>query len=113
MTKNSYLCKFISENSDWRERLSSYPFFIRIKEDGDLAIFNYSLTETDKIEKDGEEIIARIDFSIPEVQEARGIIINTKTCDVVCWPFRKFGNFGESYVDNIDWNSACVQEKVD
>lgn len=113
MTSNSYLCKFIKENENWRERLTSYPFFIHIKEDGDLAIFNYSLTDTDKIEKDGEEVIARVDFSIPEVQESRGIIINTKTCEVVCWPFRKFGNYGESYVDKINWNAASVQEKVD
>ena len=113
MNKNSYLCKFISENEDWEERLSKYPFFIHIKKSGDLAIFNYDMIATDVVEKDGEEMIARIDFTIPEVQESRGIIINTKTCEVVCWPFRKFGNFGESYVDKIDWNTACVQEKVD
>ena len=53
------------------------------------------------------------DFTIPEVQEARGIIIDTKRCEVACWPFRKFGNYGESYVDDIDWNSAKVQEKID
>lgn len=113
MTKNSYLCKFISENEDWEERLSKYPFFIHIKKDGDLAIFNYNLIASEAIEENGEEMIARIDFTIPEVQESRGIIINHKKCEVVCWPFRKFGNFGESYVDNIDWKSASVQEKVD
>lgn len=113
MNKNSCLCKFISENADWRKKLTSYPFFIHIKESGNLAIFNYGLTDTDKISLNDETIVARIDFSIPEVQEARGIIINTETCDVVCWPFRKFGNYGESYVDDIDWNSALVEEKVD
>lgn len=113
MTENSVLCKFINNNPDWREKLSSYPYFIHIKDDDGLTIFNYSLTEAFNMKDEDREFVARIDFSIPEVQEARGIIINTETCEVVCWPFRKFGNYGESYVDKIDWDSACVQEKVD
>ena len=31
----------------------------------------------------------------------------------MCVPFYKFFNFGEPYADEIDWNSAEVQEKVD
>jgi hypothetical protein len=31
----------------------------------------------------------------------------------VCVPFFKFGNFGESYVPEIDWPTARVQEKLD
>lgn len=53
------------------------------------------------------------DFTDPVVQEARGIIIDADVRDVVCWPFRKFGNYGESYADEIDWNTARVQEKID
>jgi len=52
-------------------------------------------------------------FFLPIVQEARGIIINIETLDVVCWPFRKFGNYVESYADPIDWSSARVLEKID
>jgi hypothetical protein len=28
-------------------------------------------------------------------------------------PFYKFGNYGEPYADDIDWNTARVQEKID
>lgn len=161
MTNNSYLCNFIKNNKDWREILTDYPYFLKIKDENDLTIFNYNilgqkiLLEEDciitkwmgnrpvyenedeyniasyfapdmNVYKDGayikdDEVIGDIvkheikycDFTIPEVQEARGIIIDTNNLDVMCWPFRKFGNYGESYVDDIDWPSAQVQEKVD
>lgn len=98
MTKNSYICNFISKHCDdnWKEMLAEKD--IKVKGLGNLAIFNY-------------DIFA--DFSNPLVQEARGIIINTRTCDVAAWPFRKFGNSFESYADDIDWASARVQEKID
>ena len=77
MNKNSTLCNFIAQNTNWKELLSSPPFDIKIKhgtgENANLCIFNYNHRTSD--------------FSIPEVQEARGIIINVKTQDVVCWPF--------------------------
>lgn len=50
-------------------------------------------------------------FGNPLVQEARGIIIDTEKMEVVCWLFRKFGNFTESYADEIDWDTACVQKE--
>lgn len=97
MTKASYICNFIKDHPDnWRELLAEKK--IKVKEEESLSIFNY-------------DIMA--DFSDPIVQEARGIIINTDTLSVVCFPFRKFGNFAESYVDSIDWNTARVQEKLD
>ncbi len=96
MNKHSYICRLMSEYSDWKEVLADKH--ISVKESGKLAILNY-------------EIVA--DFTDPVVQEARGIIIDTETLDVVCWPFRKFGNFGEGYVDDIDWDTARVQEKID
>ena len=73
-------------------------YHIKTKEDYPFAIFNYDIG---------------CDFSNPIVQEARGIIINLETLDVVCWPFRKFGNYNESYADKIDWDTARVQEKID
>ena len=53
------------------------------------------------------------DFTNPIVQEARGIIIDVEKMEVVCWPFRKFCNYGEVGADKIDWSTARVQEKVD
>ena len=97
MNNNSILCRFIHEHTDWKDLLKKKN--IAIKESPDrLAIFNYG---TD------------CDFSDPVVQESRGIIINLNALDVVCWPFRKFGNYSEEYADNIDWPTARVQEKVD
>ena len=98
MNANSLLCKFIKGNpNDFLTKLYK-NHNIKAKVEGDLAIFNYAHT---------------CDFASPLVQEARGIIINIKTLEVVCWPFRKFGNYGESYADEIDWESARVLEKVD
>ena len=96
MTENSLLCNLINTNSNWRQICEQKR--IKVKEQDDLAIFNY-------------DILA--DFSDLVVQEARGIIIDLKICEVVCWPFRKFGNSHEFYADEIDWETAKVQEKVD
>ena len=98
MNTNSLICKYIFENpSNWYETLHK-EYGIRIKKEGPLAIFSYNV---------------ECDFSNPIVQEARGIIIDYEKIEVVCWPFRKFGNHTESYADSIDWNSAVVLEKVD
>jgi len=86
----------IEHNPSWRDEFENRK--IKIKEKDNLAIFNY-------------DVMA--DFSDPIVQEARGIIIDIKAMEVRCWPFRKFGNYGESYADNIDWNHCWVEEKID
>lgn len=98
MNQNSLICNFIANNpTDWEEVLGD-KYGVKVKKDGTYAIFNYAIT---------------CDFSDPIVQEARGIIIDLESLEVVCWPFRKFGNYNESYADTIDWNSARVLEKVD
>ena len=97
MNSNSLLCRYLSEHPEWETSLKD-DFNLKIRREGPYAIFNY-----------GYE--AR--FSDPLVQEARGIILDTECLEVVCWPFRKFGNFNEEYADPIDWKTACVQEKVD
>lgn len=100
MSKNSKLCKYIRQHPDnWEELLSNEPFYIETVHSGPLCLFKYNHYASD--------------FAIPEVQEARGIIINTENLEVVCWPFRKFGNYGESYADKIDWDTARVTEKID
>ena len=98
MNLNSHLCKFINENkTDWEEKLKN-DYEVKVRRDENLAIFNYAIVA---------------DFYKPIVQEARGIIIDVEKLQVVCWPFRKFGNYTEGYADKIDWNSANVLEKVD
>lgn len=96
MNQNSHICRFISNYNDWKERLAEKN--ISLKESGSFVILNYGV---------------ECDFTDPVVQEARGIIIDTDVLEVVCWPFRKFGNVGEGYIDEIDWNTARVQEKID
>ena len=100
------LIDFIKDNDDWRDILADAPYHITIKdyagkEDDlkDLTILKY-----DQIKSD---------FNNPIVRECRGIIINRETLGVVCHPFDKFGNYGESYVPDIDWDTATVVEKVD
>lgn len=97
MNKNSKLCCFILEHENWRDILKD-EYKITIKEEYPLAIFNYGID---------------CDFSNPIVQESRGIIIDIENLEVACWPFRKFGNYNESYADKIDWNTARVQDKID
>lgn len=96
MNNNSYICRFMAEHKNWRELLAEKD--IAVKDAGDFAILNYGI---------------ECDFFDPVVQEARGIIIDLCTLDVACWPFRKFGNFGEQYADEINWDTARVQEKID
>lgn len=97
MNKNSKLCCFISEHENWRDILKD-EYKITVKEEYPFAIFNYGID---------------CDFSNPIVQESRGIILDLDNLEVVCWPFRKFGNYNESYADKIDWNTARVQDKID
>lgn len=97
LNANSYLCRLISLKKDWREILSEKK--ISVKEDvNGYAIFNYGI---------------EADFSDPVVREARGIIIDLATLSVVCWPFTKFCNVQEPWHDDIDWESAVVEQKVD
>ena len=94
---NSLIVNYIKAHPQtWMEDFKNMD--IKVHYDGTLAIFNYGIG---------------CDFSNSLVQEARGIIIDMTTYRVVCWPFRKFGNHIESYADEIDWDSAQVQEKID
>ena len=96
MTENSYICRLIANDPNWRETLQNKR--INISYDRNFAIFNYS---------------SKSDFSDPVVCEARGIIIDINKIRVVCWPFKKFFNHGEQYAEDIDWKSARVEEKID
>ena len=93
------LTDFIRENIDLEERISNEPYCIKIKRAEGLIMFSYGV---------------EADFRIDVVRECRGIILD-EAADFkpVCVPFFKFGNYGESYADDIDWNTARVQEKID
>lgn len=93
--------KFIKSNENWRELLSSKPYFIEIKEDEDLILLKYNQIESD--------------FNNEIVRECRGLIITSDDFTPVCIPFFKFGNYGEGYSDTnkINWTNAKVLEKLD
>ena len=93
------LSEFIKDNTDWEERLSNAPYHIKTKRADGLIMFSYGI---------------EADFRIDVVRECRGIILDeTDNYNPVCVPFFKFGNYGEPYADDIDWNTARVQEKID
>lgn len=98
MNYYSQICCFLAQNPDNWQTILTKEYGIKVKQEEKYAIFNYGFG---------------CDYANPLVQEARGIIIDTESLQVVCWPFRKFGNYTESYADSIDWNTAKVQEKVD
>jgi len=89
---------FIKSNENWREILSNAPYHLTISDDDDFTILKYSQIDSD--------------MNIDIVRECRGLIID-KDYHPVCIPFFKFANYGESYADKIDWNTAVVEEKID
>ena len=94
------IVKFIIENpNNWEELLTSPPYSLSIKRKDTRILFKYSQIESD--------------FSLDIVKEARGLILEDKTWNVVCYPFKKFFNYGEVYADKIDWESAIVETKED
>ena len=98
------LLDFINSNLNWREKLSNTPYNIKIKDDGAYSILTYDM------------LSSNMNFEI--VKQCRGTIVkkteNGYKC--VCYPFRKFGNYSESYADTdlIDWSLGVdVQSKID
>lgn len=94
--------KFMNEHEDWEDIITQSPYNIKVKRDGDYILLKYNQLSSD--------------FSLPIVRECRGSIFylnNDGMYECVCRAFDKFGNYGESYVPEIDWDSAVVEEKVD
>lgn len=93
------ILNFIKEHGDnWREIIRQKPYAIKVTTDGEYTILKY-----DQINSD---------LSLPLVKECRGLILDNQNRPV-CVPFFKFFNSFEPNADNIDWNSARVQEKLD
>lgn len=92
---------FMNTHKDWEQILTSYPYNIKVSRDGQYVLLKYQQFNSD--------------LSIPIVRECRGSIFydNNGTYECVCRAFDKFGNYGESYAAEIDWDSAVVQEKID
>lgn len=94
----------MNSHPNWREEFAAAPYFIKVKEDSDYILLQYSQLESD--------------FSNEIVQQARGIILRLDTNSksewvCVCRPFNKFHNIQEDLAAPIDWATASVQEKVD
>ncbi|MCL2086678.1 MAG: hypothetical protein FWH05_03690 [Oscillospiraceae bacterium] len=88
----------IKQHPNWRDILSTDPYNIKIKEEHGFILLKYSQIDSD--------------FNQEIVRECRGLILDSDF-NPVCIPFYKFGNYGESYADKIDWNTAVVEEKLD
>ena len=94
------IVSFIHSNPDWEQKLSDSPYFIKTKRGDGFVLLKYDQLNSD--------------FGLPLVRECRGIILDEEdSFRPVCIPFFKFGNFGESYVPQINWATARVQEKID
>ena len=94
------LGRFCATCSNWEEVLTDEPFNLKVSRDDGYVMFKYNQLSSN--------------FNLKKVQEARGIIfLEGEWGRPVCHAFDKFGNYGESYVPDIDWNSAVVTQKVD
>lgn len=96
---------FIEQHADWEDLLSKEPYCFQISRDHvcgrDLVLFKYSQIDT-KWHEAGK--IA---------WEARGIVLDEKTLEVVNYGFDKFFNSAEVYADEIDASSMISSVKVD
>ena len=97
---NTFIGEYCATHDDWENELAAAPYYLKIKYDGCYVMFSYNQLASD--------------FNNELVREARGIIFRTGEWEYpVCWAFDKFGNYGESYVPEIDWPTAMVTEKID
>ena len=93
--------KFLRDHpEDWYELLKKAPFELIINEYPDgRVIFKY--------------IQFASDFTEELVREARGIILQKGTWDIVCLPFSKFFNFGEPNAYDLNLLNSTIIEKID
>lgn len=99
-----HLVDFMNAHKDnWQVILSQSPYNLSIHSDGDYYILKYNMINSD--------------FSNPLCLEARGSIFRRENDTWICVAraFDKFFNYGERYssVNDIDWTSAVVLQKVD
>lgn len=95
--------EFIKAHKNWEELLSQAPYYIKVYRD---VMFDHNLVMLKYNQLDS-------DFNEEIVRECRGLILDEDSLEPVCVPFYKFGNYGESYCPEIDWESAVILEKRD
>lgn len=92
--------RLIKENPDkWENILTSPPYCLKIDRDYGYILFKYDQHKSD--------------LSLPEVQEARGIIFKEETMELKCYPLKKIFDMGEKNAAHIDWTNVTVEEKID
>lgn len=107
------LLNLISKNNNWQEILKAEPKFITVKQcpwkndNGSLKYPELYMLSYDGIYSDFNDEVVRL---------CRGCIISLEeplNPTMICEPFVKFGNYGQEFCPNIDWDSALVEQKVD
>ena len=95
--------EFIKAHKNWEELISQAPYFIKVSRDEmfgkRLIMLKYNQLDSD--------------FNEEIVRECRGLILDEDSLEPISVPFFKFGNYGESYCPEIDWESAVILEKRD
>ncbi len=99
-TYNTKIGEFCATHENWEELIVQEPYHILVKRKDGFVIFNYRQLDSD--------------FNNEIVRECRGIIFKEGEWEhPVCHAFDKFGNYGESYVPDMDWATIKVSEKID
>lgn len=99
-----YLLDFMNSHENWEELLAAAPYSIDIRHDEPYVLLKYN------------QLLS--DFSLPEVQGARGSIFRREGNIWICVArsLDKFHNYSENYAatPRIDWSKGVdIQEKVD
>lgn len=107
------LLNLIRTNKNWKKFLKQEPRFVDVKqcpwkdEEGNVKYPNLYMLSYNGILSD---------FNDQYVRLCRGCIVSVEDKEhpqMICAPFTKFGNYGQSFCPEIDWASALVEQKVD
>lgn len=74
-------------------------FGVNVKSNDNFVMFDYHQVKAD--------------WDVDFVSICRGLILDKHNGKLVCGPFTKFWNLGESHASDIDWESTHVFEKLD
>lgn len=107
------LLNLIKTDKNWKKFLKQEPRFVDVKqcpwkdEEGNVKYPNLYMLSYNGILSD---------FNDQYVRLCRGCIVSVEDKEhpqMICAPFTKFGNYGQSFCPEIDWASALVEQKVD
>lgn len=94
-----HIQNFLRTVENGLEMLAEPPYSLKIKEKGNLVLFNYNQIESNPYN--------------PITKEARGLVLEKGTWNVVRYGFNRFFNLGEEPADKIDFASATATSKED